>query len=174
MSAQGNPDRKRENFYVTPDIEADVEFLQAIMNAETKKDVYIWSVRMAAFLAAEAQRGNQFYLNKPFQTEFRRMPLPWIERSKPDWEFLVARPHSWRRQLYIKGTKIPASTVWLGTSTNKLSPEEAAENWDIPVNAVHEAIRYCEENKDLLRMEAAEERHLLESKGIIIDPPPAD
>lgn len=176
MTSQGNPDRerKRENFYVTPDIEADVEYLQTIMNAESKKDVYIWSVRMAAFLAAEAQRGNQFYINKPSQTEYRRMPLPWIERPNPEWRFLVARPHQWRRELFVKGTRIPASTVWIGMLTNKFSLEEAANSWDIPIDAVREAVKYCEENRDLLRMEAAEERQFLESKGIVIDPPLAD
>lgn len=167
---KADKDRKRENFFVTPDIEADVEYLQTVMNAESKKDVYVWCVRMAAFLAAEAQRGNQFYLSKPSQPEFRRMPLPWIERSNPEWQFLVSRPHKWKRQLFIKGTKIPASTVWSGMYVENLSPEEAAENWDIPLHAVLEAVSYCEKNQDLLKQEALEERFILESKGLSIDP----
>lgn len=164
------PDRKRENFFVSPEIEANVDYLLTVMNAESKTDVYVSSVQMAAFLAAECQRGNLFYVSQPTTNEYRRMPLPWIEKSQPEWNFLVSRPHSWKRQLYVKGTKIPASTVWSGMKVNKLTTEEAADNWDIPVKAVHEAINYCEQNRDLLKMEALEERHRLESKGLIREP----
>lgn len=126
---------------------------------------------MAAFLAAESQRGNLFYQAKPIESEYHRLPLPWIESPQPEWSFLVARPHSWRKQLFVKGTKIPASVVWNDLHTEKLTPEQAAKNWDIPVEAVRECIVYCEKNKELLRLEALEARQFLESEGLAIDPP---
>lgn len=170
MPAKPKPEKKRENFFVSPEIEASVDYLLTVMNAESKTDVYVSSVQMAAFLAAECQRGSTFYVSEPTTNEYRRMPLPWIEKSQPEWNFLVSRPHKWRKQLYIKGTKIPASTVWSGLISNNLSPEAAAENWDIPIKAVLESINYCELNRDLLKMEALEERHLLEAAGIICEP----
>lgn len=78
-----------------------------------------------------------------------------------NWQYLVLRPHPWRRQLYIKGRKLLASTVWQDMTSNQMSPEQAAENWDLPLSAIYEAIHYCESHQSLLKLEADEERHRL-------------
>ncbi|MBN3948091.1 MAG: hypothetical protein HWQ38_17165 [Nostoc sp. NMS7] len=49
---------------------------------------------------------------------------------------------------------------------SEMSPEEAAGNWDLPVSAIYEAIRYCESHKELMKLEAQEERYRLQEKGI--------
>lgn len=87
-----------------------------------------------------------------------------------DWKYLVTRPHPWRRQLYIKGRKLLVSTVWQDMIANKMSAEQAAENWDLPLAAIREAINYCENNRELLKLEADEERYRLETKGISLEP----
>ena len=93
--------------------------------------------------------------------------------SQPEvWQYLVFRPHPWRKQLYIKGHKLLASTVWQDLMANQLSPEQAAENWDLPLSAIYEAIQYCESHQDLLKLEANEERYRLEVKGISVEPAP--
>lgn len=86
-----------------------------------------------------------------------------------EWQYLVARPHSWRRQLYIKGRKLLASTVWQDTMANEMSPEQAADNWELPLCVIYEVIRYCENHRELLKMEADEERYRLEQKGFSIE-----
>ncbi|MBD2490563.1 hypothetical protein [Aulosira sp. FACHB-615] len=86
-----------------------------------------------------------------------------------NWQYLVARPHSWRKQLYIKGRKLLASTVWQDMMVNQMSPEEAAENWDLPISAIYEAISYCESHQELLKLESDEERHRLEAKGVPLE-----
>jgi hypothetical protein len=86
-----------------------------------------------------------------------------------DWQYLVARPHPWRKQLYIKGRKLLASTVWQDMIANQMSPEQAAENWDLPLSAIHETIRYCESHQELLKQEADEERYRLEEKGVSLE-----
>jgi hypothetical protein len=90
-----------------------------------------------------------------------------------DWQYLVTRPHPWRRQLYIKGRKLLASTVWQDLILNNMSPEQSAENWDLPLPSIYEVIRYCESHQDLLQLEADEERYRLETKGVFLDPTPA-
>lgn len=97
-----------------------------------------------------------------------------LQDTTPDenWQYLVARPHPWRRQLYIKGRKLLASTVWQDTLINEMSPEQAAENWDLPLNAISEAIRYCESHQGLLTLEADEERYRLEEKGALLESTP--
>ncbi|MEM6353041.1 MAG: hypothetical protein AAF766_19985 [Cyanobacteria bacterium P01_D01_bin.14] len=92
------------------------------------------------------------------------------EAQPESWQYLVSRPHPWRTQLYMKGRKLLASTVWLDMKANQMTVEDAADNWDLPIAAIHEAIQYCERHRDLLKLEAEEERHRLESKGVSLEP----
>jgi len=87
-----------------------------------------------------------------------------------NWQYLVERPHPWRKQLYLKGHKLLASTVWQDMLTNQMTAEQTAENWDLPLAAIYEVIQYCEHNQDLLKLEAEEERHRLELEGASLEP----
>jgi uncharacterized protein (DUF433 family) len=87
-----------------------------------------------------------------------------------NWQYLVVRPHAWRKQLYIKGRKLLASTIWQDMTVNQMSPKEAAENWDLPLSVIYEAIHYCESHKELIKLEADEERYRLEAKGVNVEP----
>ena len=86
------------------------------------------------------------------------------------WQYLIARPHGWRKQLYIKGHKLLASTIWRDMTANQMSPEQAAENWDLPLSAIYEAINYCENHQELLKLEADEEGYRLEAKKVQLEP----
>ena len=99
-------------------------------------------------------------------------PEPPVSRPEP-WQYLEARPHPWRRQLYVKGRRLRAFSVWSDMSTNGLSVNEVAQSRDLPVEAVRECIRYCEENRTLLNDEADEEKRWLLARGVAVEPPPA-
>jgi len=86
-----------------------------------------------------------------------------------NWQYLIARPHAWRKQLYIKGRKLLASTIWRDMTANQMSPEQAAENWDLPLSAIYEAIHYYQNHQELLKLEADEERYRLEVKGVQVE-----
>ena len=87
----------------------------------------------------------------------------------PDqWQYLTARPHAWRRQLWVKGRKLPAAVVWTDWRVNGGTLEEIADNWDLPINAVREILCYGEENQEFLRMEAEEEKRRLAGMGISV------
>ena len=90
--------------------------------------------------------------------------------SKIQWQFLEPRPSSWRKQLYIKGRKLTAFTVWSDMIANKDTLDETAENWNLPTEAIKEAIEYCENNQELLKSEADEERRYLEERGVVLEP----
>lgn len=92
-----------------------------------------------------------------------------IAPNQENWQYLVERSHPWRKQLYIKGRKLLASTVWQDIMANGMSVEQAAENWELPIAAIEEAIAYCETHQDLLRLEANEERYRLEAQGVTIE-----
>ena len=87
-----------------------------------------------------------------------------------NWQYLIARPHAWRKQLYIKGRKLLASTIWRDMTANQMSPEQAAENWDLPLSAIYEAIDYCQKHQEIIKLEADEERYRLEVKGVQVEP----
>ncbi|MBC6476474.1 MAG: hypothetical protein GDA56_00375 [Hormoscilla sp. GM7CHS1pb] len=100
-----------------------------------------------------------------------RLAIPELEPiSTEEWQYLVERQHPWRRQLYIKGQKLRAFTVWQDMLVNDLTPEETADNWYLPLAAIHEVIRYCESHQELLKMEADEERYRLEEQGVSLEP----
>ncbi|MFD2376384.1 hypothetical protein ACFSTJ_01515 [Ottowia pentelensis] len=85
----------------------------------------------------------------------------------------MQRPHPWRRQLWIKGRKLQASAVWLDGQANGLSAAEAAENWNLPLPAVEEALAYSEAHRALIEAEADEERQRLLAEGIAVGNAPA-
>jgi uncharacterized protein (DUF433 family) len=90
--------------------------------------------------------------------------------AKIQWEYLEQRPESWRQQLYIKGRRLRAFTVWMDMVVNELTPQDVAENKKLPLAVVEEAILYCQSNQELLENEAEEERRRLEAKGISFEP----
>jgi len=162
---------KRENFDVSPEQEADINCLQELLKAPTRKDAILTAVRLALLLAAESKQGNQFYLASPGCRDLRRLLMVGIESPNlQKWTYLVDQAHPWKRQLFVKGRKQPAAAIWSGMLVNKLSREQAADNWELPVEAIDEIIAYCESNRALLEMEAAEELRRLEQKGIDIEP----
>ncbi len=162
---------KRENFDVSPEQDADIDCLRELIQAPSRKDAILTAVRLALLLAIESRQGNQFYLASPGCRDFRRLMMAGIETPNlHKWMYLVDQAHPWKRQLFIKGRKLTAAAVWSGMLVNKMSRDQAADNWDLPVEAIDEICAYCEENKMLLEMEAAEELRRLEQKGINIEP----
>ncbi len=86
------------------------------------------------------------------------------------WQYLEKRSHPWRKQLYFKGKRLRPFTVWITMQVEQMTPSEAAEDWNLPLAAVQEAIEYCEANRELLNYEAELERRYLEEKGISLEP----
>jgi len=86
---------------------------------------------------------------------------------KITYRYLEERPHPWRKQLWIQGRNM---TVWHlveSMLTNHENPEEAAENHDLPLAAVAEALLYCVENWDIIQAEREKEWRWLHEAGII-------
>ena len=91
-------------------------------------------------------------------------------KELPRWQYLIARPHRWRRQLSIKGRNM---TVGLFVSTvraNRYTPEQASEELELPLAAINEALEYYAENRELIEMEASEERRLIGERGYPLEP----
>ncbi len=66
--------------------------------------------------------------------------------SPPKWKYLGPKPGSAYKQLFIKGTRIMARILYgmYMSAEEPRAPEEIAEAYQLPLEAVHEAIRYCQ------------------------------
>jgi uncharacterized protein (DUF433 family) len=86
------------------------------------------------------------------------------------WQFLIARPHRWRRQLCIKGRNMTVGQLVSTIRANRMSPEQASESLDLPLALIGEAMTYYAENRDLIEQEASEERRRLAQRGLLLEP----
>jgi uncharacterized protein (DUF433 family) len=164
---------KRQNFNITPEQEAEIAQLKEIINAPTTKDAILSAVRFYTALAWRVKEGQEIYMTGKQQNQVEKIMIPDLEVLKPSkYKYLVERPHAWRRQLSIKGRRLPAAIVYGDILVDKMTPAETAKNWDLPIEAVYECISYCQENEALIRMEAEEDRRSLAAEGIIIEDPP--
>ena len=80
---------------------------------------------------------------------------------------LAPHPTSGYRQLFVKGTRISARALygWYACDEAR-TPEEIAADYDLPVDAVREAIAYCESNPPELLEDYAREEALREAAGM--------
>lgn len=171
MATQKTQDFKRENFDIGPEQQAEIACLQELIHAPTRKDTILTAIRWTLQVLAELKKGNQLYIGNQDKGQLTRLMMLGVDTAAiSGWKYLVDIAHPWKRELYIKGRKLPVSTVYFGMLANKLNRKQAADNWDLPVEAIDEVISYCEHNKALLEMEADEEKRRLEKMGINIGP----
>lgn len=164
-------DSRRENFEVTPQQQADIEALQEMLAASSKKDAVLFAVQVALHLASEIRQGNQIFIRDEESHDLKRLVLLGLEKTRSQkWMYLCEHTHAWKRELYVKGRKLPASAVWTTSIANNMTVQETAVDWDIPVKAVEEIFEYCESHRELLEMEAAEELRLLNERGVKVEP----
>lgn len=160
---------KRANFDLSPEQDELLANLRAQLSASSTKDAVLRAVQLITLLLDEVQQGNRLFVGKSQATAVR-LAIPELEaRAHGQWRWLVERPHPWRRQLWVKGRKLLASAVWLDALTNGMGPREAAENWDLPLEACEEIFAYCETNKALIEAEANEERQRLKRSKVDVD-----
>ena len=82
------------------------------------------------------------------------------------YEHLQPKRGSRYQQLAVGG-RIRAEILYRETlGPEPLSPEQVAEEYGVPVEAVREAIHYCEHNRDLLDAERAREQAAIEARGL--------
>jgi len=84
-------------------------------------------------------------------------------RRTKTWRYLTRDRYSAYRQLFVKGRRIRATSLYdLTTDPDEpLTPAQAAKQYDLPVAAVREAIAYCRSNPPELEEDARmeEEAH---------------
>jgi uncharacterized protein (DUF433 family) len=84
-----------------------------------------------------------------------------------NWKYLEPRPGSFYRQLFIKGRRIRARSLYghYMSEEDPWTPQQIAAEYDLPVEAVKEAIAYCQSNPPEIEQDFRREEALMEAKG---------
>lgn len=86
------------------------------------------------------------------------------------YQYLDQRPDKKSRELFVRGTGVPASTIWHDRFISRFSPDQIARDRDLPLEAVYEALDYCQGNWESICREKDLERQRLEQKGFFQQP----
>jgi uncharacterized protein (DUF433 family) len=91
-----------------------------------------------------------------------------MSQTEKHYKHLEARPGSNYRTLWIKGRRIRATVVdEVIHGPDPCSPEEYAENFQVPLEAVLEALDYVAHNQELIQQERQHEVDRLRARGLI-------
>jgi uncharacterized protein (DUF433 family) len=87
--------------------------------------------------------------------------------SKP-YKYLARKPKSVYKQLFIKDRWISARTLYgkFMSEESPMTPEEIAADYELPLEAVLEAIAYCASKPPEIASDHAAEEALMEATGM--------
>ena len=87
--------------------------------------------------------------------------------SGTKYDYLAPNPKSSYKQLFVKGTRIRARVLYGWYACEEpMAPEEIAREFNVPIEAVREAIVYCESNPPELLEDYAREEALSQAAGM--------
>jgi hypothetical protein len=159
----------RANFEVTTEQQEVMSLARQATRSSNLKEGVLRACQVAVSLARETAKGNRIFIGRSRENA-SRFVVPEFELTGGSvWDWLVERDHPWRKQLWVKGRKLLAFSVFSDMRANNMSREEAMDNWDLPGDAIDEIVAYCEENVGLIRAEAAEEKLRLVSRGVRLE-----
>lgn len=89
-------------------------------------------------------------------------------KTEPHYEHLEPRPGSNYRTLFLKGRRIRAAVVHnVIHGPDPRTPEEFARDYEVPLEAVLEALDYVARNRPLIEQERETEAANLRARGLI-------
>jgi hypothetical protein len=91
-----------------------------------------------------------------------------MSTNSNQYKYLARKPGSYYKQLFIKDRWIFARTLYgqYVSEEEPKTPEQIAVDWELPIEAVLEAIAYCESNPPEIASDYAAEEALMEATGM--------
>src|SRR5437763_10914712 len=83
------------------------------------------------------------------------------------WKYLAPNPKSAYHQLFIKGRRIRAWVIYCDHVAQDMTPEQIAEDRDLPVEVVRECIAYCASNPPEVRGDLRQEEEYMRARGML-------
>jgi uncharacterized protein (DUF433 family) len=88
-------------------------------------------------------------------------------KTETQYQYLEPRPGSNYRQLFLKGRRIRAAVVDEAIhGPDPFTPEEFAREYQVPLEAVLEALDYVDRNRTLIEQERDREAARLRARGL--------
>lgn len=89
-----------------------------------------------------------------------------------NYTYLAPREGSRYKQYFLKGRNLRAETLYRATiGSEPMTPDEVAEDYNVPAAAVLEAIQYSVHNATLLQREREEDWDESHARGLLESPP---
>ena len=89
-------------------------------------------------------------------------------KSQTQYEHLEPRPGSNYRQFFLKGRRIRAAVVdEVIHGPEPRTPEEFAQEYQVPLEAVLEALDYVAQNRPLIEQEREREAAKMRARGLL-------
>jgi uncharacterized protein (DUF433 family) len=90
------------------------------------------------------------------------------QSATTNWKHLAPNPKSAYKQLFIRGTRIRARVLYglFMSADEPASPEEIAAGYGLPLEAVLEAIAYCQTDPPEIKKDFEREERLMEACGM--------
>ena len=84
------------------------------------------------------------------------------------WNYLAPNPKSKYKQLFIKGRRIRARDLYghFMSAEERWTPEFIAEQYGLPLEAVKEAIAYCQSDPPEIREDFEHEERIMDATGM--------
>ena len=84
------------------------------------------------------------------------------------WKFLAPNPKSKYKQLFIAGRRIRARILYgmYMSAEEPMTPAEIAADYDLPLEAVEEAISYCQTDPPEIKEDFEREERIMEATGM--------
>jgi uncharacterized protein (DUF433 family) len=92
--------------------------------------------------------------------------------EQTNYQYLAPREGSCYQQYFLKGRNLRAETLFRATiGLEPMTPDEVAQDYDIPVAAVLEAIQYARANSAILQREREADWHESRATNLVSSPP---
>jgi uncharacterized protein (DUF433 family) len=96
------------------------------------------------------------------------MSAPARAQMATPWKYLESNPKSAYKQLFVKGTRLRARVLYglFLSEEEPRTPEQLAADYALPIEAVREAIAYCQSNPPEIEEDFRREEALLDATGM--------
>jgi uncharacterized protein (DUF433 family) len=162
---------------LTPAETTRLELLQRRLAVRSRADLLQQAYGTFLWVVDEMLSGRRIVSVEPDSLaqldRFKELSVPAVEPLVFDhYRYLVVRPEKGRSQPYLKGRNMTVGQLVYKMRANQLDAERAAQDMDLPVDQVLEALAYYETHRDLVEAEMAEEKRYLQAHGVQLGPIP--
>jgi uncharacterized protein (DUF433 family) len=152
-----------------------LELLRRRLSVRSRADLLQQAYGTFLWIVDEMLSGRRVISVEPGMLDrlerFKELSVPAVEPLVfGHYQYLVTRPERGRKQLYLKGRNMTVGQLVYKMRANDLSAEQAAEDMDLPVEQIMEALVYYQTHRELIESEAEEEKQYLLSHGVELEP----